>query len=407
MYHDPCHVSRSFAQFAGLGEPPFETVVILLGLVALGREVEASSKRQTSKALNELSQLQHINPQLVEAAENVSPTACCASKGCAIAQPACLGQEQCTPCCADEPAMKQPDSSCCDGGQIVGGGSSCCERGGVAMTSAASAPASSTAPAGCCAEFSSGASSCNEIQAAVPVDAVLLEHVVNLSSCAPTSIAPELVHIGDVLAVGPSQRFPADAIVVRGTTSVDESMVTGESRPVLKDFGDAVIGGTTNVDGLVHVRVTSLPSMGTVARIISLIEGAQAQRPRLQGVADRIASWFTPFILASGVLTFVLWVAACATGHVDTGGLTAAPFALQFALSLIVVSCPCAIGLAVPTVIMVATSVAARLGLLLKSGATLEVLPEVRHIVFDKTGTLTRGLLTVSKVSLGLPMSIA
>lgn len=217
----------------------------------------------------------------------------------------------------------------------------------------------------------------------------------------PTRIAPALVHIGDVLAVGASQRFPSDGVVVVGATSVDESMVTGESRPVAKVCGDLVIGGTMNGDGLVHVRVTALPSMGTMARIVSLIQGAQAQRPQLQAIADVLASWFTPFILAAGVVTFVVWVAVGVAGLVSTGDLTPAPFALQFALSLIVVSCPCAIGLAVPTVVMVATSVAARLGLLLKSGAILEVLPRVRHVVFDKTGTLTTGALAVAQESCG------
>ena len=222
--------------------------------------------------------------------------------------------------------------------------------------------------------------------------------VLDMIASVPSSIPPALVHIGDVLAVGASQRIPADGVVVLGTTSVDESMVTGESLPVAKVCGDAVIGGTTNCDGLVHLRVTALPSMGTMARIVSLIQGAQAERPRLQTIADVLASWFTPFILAAGVVTFAVWVAVGVAGFVDTGSLSPAPFALQFALSLIVVSCPCAIGLAVPTVIMVATSVAARLGLLLKSGAILEVLPRVRHVVFDKTGTLTTGSLTVAQV---------
>lgn len=235
-----------------------------------------------------------------------------------------------------------------------------------------------------------------EADATCAGDSIVLDMTPFISS----SIPPALVHIGDVLAVGASQRFPADGVIVLGATSVDESMVTGESVPVAKVCGDGVIGGTTNCDGLVHLRVTALPSMGTMARIISLIQGAQAERPRLQTIADGLASWFTPFILAAGVVTFAVWVAVGVAGVVDTGGLAPAPFALQFALSLIVVSCPCAIGLAVPTVIMVATSVAARLGLLLKSGAILEILPRVRHVVFDKTGTLTTGTLTVAQVRL-------
>lgn len=212
-------------------------------------------------------------------------------------------------------------------------------------------------------------------------------------------LPPELLHLDDVVEVGPSQHFPADGLVVFGSSVANEAIVTGEQQPVLKDVAAEVIGGTVNGDGLLHVRVTSLPSMGTVSRIISLVEAAQAQRPRLQGIADSISVWFTPFVIVAGIVTLVSWVLASSYTDLATDGLSPGAFAMQFALSLIVVSCPCAIGLAVPTVIMVATSVATRYGLLLKSGQSLEKMAAVRHVIFDKTGTLTTGEPKVHKVS--------
>lgn len=219
------------------------------------------------------------------------------------------------------------------------------------------------------------------------------------SASTTREVEPELLHLGDTVQVGPGQRFPSDGIIVSGATSVDESLVTGEPVPVAKGQGDAVIGGTTNGDGLLRVSVTALPGSGTVSRIVSLIQQAQSERPRFQRTADVISAYFTPFIVAAGVVTFCAWIGAAYTGAATpTDGLSPVAFAAQYALSLIVVSCPCAIGLAVPTVIMVATSVAARHGLLLKSGVALEAMARATHVVFDKTGTLTQGKPAVTKV---------
>jgi heavy metal translocating P-type ATPase len=212
---------------------------------------------------------------------------------------------------------------------------------------------------------------------------------------AGAALAPSLIHLGDVLAVRAGQLFPTDGTVVAGATSANEALVTGEARPVEKGLGDAVIGGTLNGEGDVQVRCGALPSGGTVSKILALLAGAAASRPKLQTTANAVAAAFTPFVVAASLATLAGWWAAAATGQVDTQGVAPLPFALQFTLSLLVVSCPCVVALAVAPVMAAAATVAAAQGLLVKSGLCLEATAAATHVVFDKTGTLTRGAAAV------------
>jgi heavy metal translocating P-type ATPase len=439
-----------------MGAPPFETVAILLGLVAVGREVEASARRQTSRAIASLARLQRVTAVLVTLPK--SPEDCCDSGACEA--PVLQGfTTVLAACCKSNTCIGGGSSGllrewvclagvagecggcttgCCkDGTSIVGCSPACSAKGccdvvevaaclksvlratavdlaQVAMANRAAfvsgAPQASTvsgcskaaaaapvkATAGC--KDQSCADACAAKEAVVCADACCAEtpEALDDGSAPRTSISPDLVQLGDVLEVGPGQRFPADGIIVSGSTFADESIVTGESLPLPKAVGDSCIGGTLNGDGLILLRVTALPSSGVVFSIIALIKEAQSARPRVQLYADAIAAWFTPFVLLCGIVTFAAWVAAAYGGQVDTRGLSPAAYALQYALSLIVVSCPCAIGLAVPTVVMIATSIAAQHGLLLKSGVSLEALHDVKHLVLDKTGTITTGLVAVA-----------
>jgi len=205
-------------------------------------------------------------------------------------------------------------------------------------------------------------------------------------------VPSHLLQLGDIVRVGPGCRVPADGDIVDGTSGVDESALTGEARPVLRAVGDLVIGGSTAVDGTLHVRVSALPGAGAVSRLAAALQEAQALRPPSSLLADRVASAFTPAIFVLSLAVYFAWYCAASYGVVDTSGAPPATFALVYALSLLVVSCPCAISLAAPTAVVVAVSVAARrLGALVKGGPAMETLADVRHVVFDKTGTLTLG----------------
>jgi len=211
-------------------------------------------------------------------------------------------------------------------------------------------------------------------------------------------LPPSLIHLGDVLRVGAGQLFPTDGTVVAGATTANEALVTGEAAPLPKGVGDAVTGGTLNGEGEVQVRCGALPSQGTVSKILSLLAGAAASRPAAQTTANAVAAAFTPFAVAASLATLGAWWGAAAAGLVDTRGVAPAPFALQFALALLVVSCPCVVALAVAPVVAAASTAAAAAGLLVKSGASLEAAAAAAHVVFDKTGTLTRGAPAVACV---------
>jgi Cu+-exporting ATPase len=195
---------------------------------------------------------------------------------------------------------------------------------------------------------------------------------------------------GDVVVVRPGARIPADGTVLEGASHVDESLITGESVPVVKQPGDAVVGGAINGEGRLRVRATALGAQSTLARIIELVETAQAKKPPVQRLADRISAVFVPIVMLVAAATLAGWFLAGA----------GAEAAIIAAVSVLVIACPCALGLATPTAVMVASGAAARSGILIQDAAALERARAVTVVVFDKTGTLTEGHPAVTGTSL-------
>ena len=193
---------------------------------------------------------------------------------------------------------------------------------------------------------------------------------------------------GDEIRVRPGERVPVDGVIADGESRVDESLITGESMPVAKTPGDAVTGGSINGSGLLRVRATTVGQDSTLARIIRLVENAQGSKAPVQKLVDRIAAVFVPAVMAISVFSFVGWWLAGA-GPTE---------ALITAVSVLVIACPCALGLATPTAIMVGTGVAAKAGILIKDVEALERAHAVDTVVVDKTGTLTEGRPTVTDV---------
>ncbi len=191
------------------------------------------------------------------------------------------------------------------------------------------------------------------------------------------------VVLGDVVAVRPGERVPIDGMVADGDSFVDESMITGEPVPVAKRADDEVVGGTVNKAGAFRFRVTRIGADTTLSRIVRMVEEAQSAKPPIQRLADRIAAVFVPSAIAVSVAAFAIWLAF--------GPPPALSFAFVTAVSVLLIACPCAMGLATPTAIMVGTGRGADLGVLIRNGAALETLARVGVVALDKTGTLTRG----------------
>lgn len=190
----------------------------------------------------------------------------------------------------------------------------------------------------------------------------------------------EALRIGDRIRVKPGERIPTDGRVVDGEGRIDESMLTGEPMPILKRSGDPVTGATMNLDGALTLEVSEIGSRTVLAQMIAMVERAQGTRPPIQGFADRVAAVFVPIVLILALGTFLVW-------------LTWSPWtqALLPALAVLVVACPCALGLATPTAIIAGVTSGARRGILVRDGAALEHLAAVRKVLLDKTGTLTLG----------------
>jgi Cu+-exporting ATPase len=201
------------------------------------------------------------------------------------------------------------------------------------------------------------------------------------------------VRAGDTIVVRPGERIPVDGDVVDGRSAVDESMLTGESVPIEKESGDRVFGGTINRTGSVRVRATTLGADSALSRIVTLMRDAQASRAPIQHLADRISAVFVPVVISIAVATFVAWFIA-----VSPPAGTAAVRGFAAAVSVLIIACPCAMGLAVPTAIMVATGKGAELGVLIKGGEALERARDIDTVVLDKTGTVTMGRPTVVDV---------
>ena len=195
------------------------------------------------------------------------------------------------------------------------------------------------------------------------------------------------VEVGDVLRVLPGERISIDSVVVEGDSAVDESMVTGEANPVDKNAGDRVIGGTLNGDGSLLVRAEHVGEDTLLAKIVDLVTRASRSKARVQKLVDRVSAWFVPAVIAIAVVAFGSWLA--------WGPEPRLAHALVAAVSVLVIACPCALGLATPMSIMVASGAGARTGVLVKNADALEMLAKVDTIVVDKTGTLTEGKPTV------------
>ncbi len=206
----------------------------------------------------------------------------------------------------------------------------------------------------------------------------------------------EQVQVGDELIVRPGEKLPVDGVVLSGSSSVDEAMITGESIPVEKVAGDPLIGATINQHGLLHLRATNVGADTVLASIIRLVEEAQGSKAPIQRLADTISGVFVPVVLVIAALTFIGWaVVGTVTGTATAAGMVSGSqpwiVAMVAAVAVLVVACPCALGLATPTAIMVGTGKGAEQGILIRGGESLERIQAVRAVLLDKTGTITKG----------------
>lgn len=196
------------------------------------------------------------------------------------------------------------------------------------------------------------------------------------------------VQVGDIIIVKPGEKMPVDGVVVEGITSVDEAMLTGESIPVEKTIGDAIIGASINKNGTIQYKATKVGKDTALSQIIKLVENAQGSKAPIAKLADIISGYFVPIVIVLAVLSGLAWYLAGESGV----------FALTIAISVLVIACPCALGLATPTAIMVGTGKGAEHGVLIKSGGALEKTHKIQTIVFDKTGTITEGKPVVTDI---------
>ncbi|MDZ7594457.1 MAG: heavy metal translocating P-type ATPase [Thiobacillus sp.] len=191
----------------------------------------------------------------------------------------------------------------------------------------------------------------------------------------------DAIRVGDLVVIRPGERVPVDGVIEEGASQIDESLLTGESLPVDKQPGDTVTGGAINAHGMLVARTTAVGAESTLARIIRLVENAQAAKAPIQRLVDKVSAVFVPVVMVIALVTFIAWWAL--------GG--SAEVAILNAVAVLVIACPCALGLATPTAIMAGTGVAARHGILIKDAEALELAHKITTVVFDKTGTLTDG----------------
>ncbi len=217
------------------------------------------------------------------------------------------------------------------------------------------------------------------------------------------------VQVGDVMVIRPGEKIPTDGVVVEGESAVDESMATGESMPVNKRPDDEVIGATVNQDGLLKVRATRVGKDTFLAQVVRLVEQAQGTKVPIQAFADRVTAVFVPIVIGIALLTFLVWflfpnalrpIAVWASQFLPwvDPNLNTFTLALITTVSVLVIACPCALGLATPTALMVGSGIGAENGILIRSGEAIQAMRDVRVVVFDKTGTLTRGKPEVTDV---------
>ena len=199
----------------------------------------------------------------------------------------------------------------------------------------------------------------------------------------------EQVKVGDLIRVRPGEKIAVDGTVLEGETSIDESMVTGESIPVDKSVGDAVIGSTINNSGTIIFRAEKVGSETMLAQIVDFVKKAQTSRAPIQDLTDKISGIFVPAVVILGLLTFWIWFVFLGESFVTS---------LLYGVAVLIIACPCALGLATPTALMVGTGRSAKMGILLKNGTVLQEIQKVQTVVFDKTGTLTEGKPVVTDV---------
>lgn len=199
----------------------------------------------------------------------------------------------------------------------------------------------------------------------------------------------EQVKPGDTIRVKPGEKIPVDGVITDGSTTIDESMVTGESMPVTKKKGDNVVGSTINTNGTFTFKATKVGSDTMLAQIVDLVKKAQTSHAPIQNLTDKISNIFVPAVLIIAIITFVIWYVFLDASLVS---------AILFAVSVVVIACPCALGLATPTALMVGTARSAKMGVLIKNGEVLEEVSDIDTVVFDKTGTITVGKPQVTDV---------
>ncbi|QNQ84371.1 copper-translocating P-type ATPase [Lactobacillus sp. PV037] len=204
-----------------------------------------------------------------------------------------------------------------------------------------------------------------------------------------TKIPLDQVQIGDLIRVKPGEKIPVDGVITEGKTNLDESMVTGESMPVMKQVGDTVIGSTMNTNSVITFKATKIGNDTMLAQIVDLVKKAQTSHTPIQNLTDKISNIFVPTVMIIAIVTFVIWYAIIGATAVE---------AMLFAVAVIVIACPCALGLATPTALMVGTARSAKMGVLIKNGEVLQEVSKLNTVVFDKTGTITVGKPEVTDI---------
>ena len=214
-----------------------------------------------------------------------------------------------------------------------------------------------------------------------------------------TNIDARLLQFGDILVISPHTAVVTDGVIIEGSTSIDESMITGESIPVARTVGEAVIAGTLNGPSMVKVRLTRLPGKNSITDIAKSVENALGAKPRIQGLADKIASWFVPAVVGISIVVFAIWLGVAFGIRKQNGG-DAVGTAITYGIAVLAISCPCALGLAVPMVLVIAGGISAQAGVIITQGDVIERAYKVTDVVFDKTGTITTGDLSIARVKI-------
>lgn len=201
-------------------------------------------------------------------------------------------------------------------------------------------------------------------------------------------VKTDFINPGDTVIVKPGEKFPVDGVITLGSSSADESMITGESMPIAKNIGDKVIGATVNKNGYIEYTAEKVGEDTAIAQIIKLVEEAQGNKAPIARLADKVSAWFVPIVILLAIISSIAWKIAGESNN----------FCITIFISVLVIACPCALGLATPTAIMIATGQGAKNGILVKGGDVLEKAQKINTAVFDKTGTITEGIPTVTDI---------